>query len=222
MTKKILIVCLIFGLLPICSCGSEQQVRVPNLDNIDVLVTGINCNITIYKDCSSWHILTLDLISKEEIKDIGIKINIQTPYKFSIAQKEIIEIPYYVFLNYQDIDWPKFRDLHINLLAHEDYPYLSENAQEFKDFHEYANTYDNSYKDFINRNSYQDYYYYEMYILFDVTKTVLDENESFKEITLQINGQEYNCDIGKVELDYTTSFSLNKSILETQSGAADR
>lgn len=190
---------LMISCLCLCGCGAKE--RTPSeLSDDTILFSLKNYNSTFYTQLGGAMYIPFELISGKELNedDIFLAIDIKTPYRWGLdSQKEIEELPYYVYQNYQDIDWNKMCELYLDCGGDD-----ALNVKAIKLFNDYSDSHLESYRAFRDKKGNQGCYYYSGGIVFDfATEDAVDE--SFSQITFTIAGQKHCFDIGNIELNYT-------------------
>lgn len=175
--KKLLVVVLLF----ILAVGCSQ--RKPE----DFLVTSLgDYNITLYKNLTVSGYIEFDIVSSFKLDDAVILIDIETPYTAVISEKKIEKYPYYVFQNYQDIDWNKMYELHKKIPK--DISKTSEDAKAVEEFQNYRDKYLDEFNKKLKNPPLEDCYAYTVNVFFQMLGNGPDEE--FDTITLKINDKE--------------------------------
>lgn len=211
MKKKLVI------LMMICLClfGCGKKVNTPREISKDTVLFSLqNCNLNFYTQLGGATYIPFELISAQELdgSNLSLAIDINTPYRWSIDyKKEIEELPYYVYQNYQDVDWDKICQLDMDTYGDDGLP----NVEAVEIYNDYRNSYLDPYKKFREKMVNLNCYYYSGAIAFDFADMEgCAENESFSEITFTVNNQEYRFDIGNIELNYTLAPPETSSALQ--------
>lgn len=210
------IMLLITTLASACGEGAGTQgLNYPSkLESGEVLIPVQDLHITFYESMSPGRFFTFNIVTAEPLDMEGAtaSIDIETPYKLFLSVEgeedegngEVKEFPYYVFQNYQDVDWKEMYRLFE--IDQELYQKENKNYQPYKDYQdEHVDAYQA-----MSASAIPKVYYYNALINFDMSAG-MDKNETINEITLTLNGREYVTDVGEITLDYTTPTEANES-----------
>lgn len=181
--------------------NKKLEVTIPSISKEEVLIIPIqNFNLTFYKNCSYARFFCFDIVSTQQISEATAEIDIKTPYTFSFNINENeLRFPYYVFQNYQTVDWKLMHDLYLkNLEA------LKENTV-YQPFLDYRDLYVDDYLGTVENIA--PLYHYNGTIAFDMDKADIDSNEVINTIKFNINGNNYTVNVGSIMLDYTTKYT---------------
>lgn len=135
------------------------------------------------------NILSMDELTNQDVK---INIDIDTPYVLLHQSSEKVEGKFsdYVCLNYNDMDWAKFKELELD---------ISEEGQ--VEFAKIKESIDTEYGA-IDEEGFPEFYDNEFFVQFDMTGE-MTENEEFRTVQIVIGEEKYNVDVGYVGLMYS-------------------
>lgn len=210
------IMLLITTLASACGEGAGTQgLKYPSkLESGEVLIPTGDFHITFYESMSPGRFFAFNIVTAEplDMEGASASIDIETPYKFFISaeggedegSEKVEEFPYYVFQNYQEVDWKEM----YRLFEMDQELYQKENKI-YQPYHDYRDEYTEAYQAMSAMET-PEIYCYKATVNFDMSSG-LDKNETINEITLTLNGREYVVDVGEIKLNYTTPTELNGS-----------
>lgn len=212
---QIHIVLFLIALVLLVGCSSKSDANLQGeLTDGTLLATFENYHLTIYKELSAARTISFGVISSEELSEVDVKIDVETPYEISMEKISIeTDIPYYVYQNFRMLDWKRMYELHYQGVRHllEVGAEMDNDAVEkFTDFNE---LYREDYERILEKKNYKNIYYYQVILQFQMEDIEIEGYEVFEEIFIIANGVEYKFDIGKIELDYATDFDIPEYLL---------
>jgi hypothetical protein len=185
--------------LCLCGCGQKEN-SLGELPPDTLIISFKNFYSTFYQQLGGAMYLSFEIISGQELNEdnTSCKIDIQTPYKLAFDEEVISELPYYVYQNYQDVDWNKMGQLYKDCIENGIF-----NFKKMKPYDDYRDFYIEPYEKYLEKKVNQDVHYYNAGIKFSMQEGMADE--SFSEIVLTVNNQDYRFDIGNIKLNYSSS-----------------
>lgn len=197
--KKFLATALLLVIVVACSTQTPPVAE-------DFVVTSLgNYNITLYKNLTAGSYIEFDIISSMKLDNASILIDTETPYTAAITEKEVEDYPYYVFQNYQDVDWNKMYELHIKAIP--------EDREAVAEFTNYRDKHLNEFEEIFNNPPLQDCFYYTVTVIFQMLESGTDE--AFDTITFKFDDREIDIEVGTVTIDYSTQFDSTRRLLSS-------
>jgi hypothetical protein len=214
------LLCLLIATSILGGCGPGAN-NPGRLEAGTVLTSFQDYNIVFYNNISVARNVIFELISRNGLEGAELHIDIKTPYQFYLEPMAVEEeLPYYVYQNYQDIDWDKMYRLY--QAAEFDLDQSGRIDEEaVKEFTRYRDLYCEAFQKYLKKDPYRDYYHYTGSIVFDMTGQ--EDTEHFEEVTLITDTGSFNFNIGRIVLDYNTAaLELGPALLPDYLGAWDK